>query len=130
MSPDSNTPVLDEIIQSKIKYKRLQKLWFALHYLSGIIAILSGALAGISSSSEVPIIIQQNTWIWGLLATIFGGVVTFLNPFEKAKLYKISYYELLTGIQKYHTESIDLKVLVSILEKSQNRVLGLYKTET
>lgn len=106
-------------------YQRLQLSWFVVHYASGAVAIVAGALASISTSSQVPIFIQENTWLWGLLATVLAGVVTFLNPLQKARDYKKSYYEIFSGIQKYEADMISLEQLVAILDAAQERVLQL-----
>ncbi|MFT7559726.1 MAG: hypothetical protein ACI93R_001641 [Flavobacteriales bacterium] len=126
MDDNVNKPLPHEIRKIATTYKRLQLSWFVVHYVSGVGAIISGALASISSSSEVPLLIQQNTWLWGLLASILGSVLVFLNPLEKAKLYKSSYYELFIGIQKYCAGSIGVDKLLELLEKSQSRVLGIH----
>ncbi|MFT6103090.1 MAG: hypothetical protein ACJA2B_001540 [Candidatus Endobugula sp.] len=126
MENNINKPLPEGIRKVAANYKRLQLSWFTIHYAAGLTAIISGALASISSSSEVPLFIQQNTWLWGLLATIFGSVVVFLTPLEKAKDYKLSYYELFMGVQKYCAGSIEIKTLLEVLEKSQSRVLGIH----
>ena len=119
----------DEIVKS-IKcrmrlYGCLQLSWFVVHYVCGIAAVIAGALASLSTSPEVSPFIQENTWLWGLLATVLAGIITFLAPLQKAKNYKKSYYQLFMAVQKYEVNLIDIGDLILALDKAQERVLKL-----
>ncbi|GAA0859801.1 hypothetical protein [Aliiglaciecola litoralis] len=125
MNSEGINAVLKRTKERSNLYRHLQLSWFVVHYAAGTSAIVAAALAAISDSTEVPLIIQQNTWLWGLLATVLTGVVTFLNPLQKARDYKKSYYEIYSGIQKYEANMIDIERLVAILEAAQERILKL-----
>ncbi len=103
-------------------YKRWQLIWFAIHYLSGLIAVIAGGLATASGTDTAIKFIQTNAWVWGLTATLFAGIVTLLGPLQQAIRYRRAFNLLNTGIPRYQINEISDAQLINILEDAQNVV--------
>lgn len=116
-------PVPAIIMERYKTFQNLQRFWFGIHYLSGIIAIIAGCLATAAGAKSTPDFIQNAAWMWGLLAALLSGVVTFLGPLQKAESYKHAYYRLASSITRYETGFIDMKKLLDDYENSQSIVL-------
>lgn len=111
-------------------YAVWQLIWFAIHYISGIAAIVAGGLATATAVDNAPDWIKRKAWIWGIAASLLSGVVTFLEPLHKAQTYKQSYYDLAQTIAAYREDLVTVTELRSALIASQNAVLtGQTSTE-
>lgn len=104
-------------------YMRWQRFWFSLHYTAGVIAVIAGVLATASGTNSGPEFVQTNTWVWGLLAALLSGVVTFLGPLQKAEAYKHAYYLLNKSITRFEAGNISIEDLLNRYEQAQAIVL-------
>lgn len=111
------------VIERYKTFKNLQRFWFGIHYLSGIVAIIAGCLATAAGAKSTPEFIQNAAWMWGLLAALLSGVVTFLGPLQKAENYKHAYYRLSSSITRYEAGFMEMKQLLDDYEGAQSIVL-------
>ncbi|WP_292992578.1 hypothetical protein [Nitrosomonas sp.] len=137
MADTDNVPQrqsVPEMVSSRNStFKYWQRIWYAVHYLSGLIAVIAGGLATAAvaittdpntvSYPAYSAFIEQVPWIWGLIASLFSGIVTFLGPLRKAESYKHAYYRLSTAITRYEESLIEKVQLLEEFETAQNTVL-------
>jgi len=119
----ANSSALDKILIRNYTFKRWQFFWYSVHYSSGIIAVISGVLVTASGTQSGPDFIQSYTWLWGLLAALLSGVVTFLGPLQKAERYKHAYYSLDTALVNYEIGLLKSDKLMEEYVKANNMVL-------
>ena len=116
-------PVPEMVTDQYKVFQKWQRFWFGIHYLSGVVAVVAGCLATAAGAKSGPDIIQSAAWIWGLLAALLSGVVTFLGPLQKAESYKHAYYRLSSSITRYEAGIIEMKQLLDDYENAQSIVL-------
>jgi hypothetical protein len=104
-------------------YKKLQQFWFFLHYSAGVIAVIAGVLAAAAGANSGPEFVQSNAWIWGLLAALLSGIVTFLGPLQKAEAYKHAYYLLANSLTRFEAGILSMGALLDDYEHAQSIVL-------
>ena len=120
---DADIRVPEEVKLQFNNYKVWQRYWYFIHYACGVVAIICGGFATASGTSNGPDIIQSNTWLWGLLASLLSSVVTFLGPLQKAETYKLSYYLLYSAVTKYKVGLLTVAELMDALNQAQTVVL-------
>lgn len=111
-------------VERRDLYATWQLFWFSIHYAAGFLAIVAGALAAAGASQKGPKFIQNHLWAWGVSASILSGAVTFLEPMQKARVYKRAYYDLAEAIAAKNDGLLDLPGLRAVLVSSQNRVVN------
>jgi len=126
MNPD---PILTLADSRANLYDNLQLFWFAVHYGAGLLAIFAGGLATAAAAKDGPQFITKYVWVWGLLASLLSGVVTFLGPLQKGQTYKQAYYNLESASSFYKAGKIKVEDLQDEIERNQQIVLLGY-TET
>lgn len=123
MPPKDNEPIPNKINKQYKEFQFWQRFWFTVHYLSGIFAVIAGGLATAAGTDSGPKFIHNLIWVWGSIASLLSGIVTFLGPLQKAESYKHAYYRLSSGIARYEANEMNIKDLLDIYERAQNVVL-------
>jgi bacteriorhodopsin len=57
-------------------------------------------------------------WLWGVIAAVATGLVTFLGPLQKGETYKYAYYRLLNAIARF--ESVDSTATEWLLDEHKH----------
>ena len=110
-------------------YGLWQFFWFSVHYGAGLLAITAGGFATAAVAKDGPSFIARYVWLWGLVASLLSGVVTFLGPLQKAQSYKYAAYSLESHTVYYESKIIGIKDLQDTIEKTQQIVLtGYFET--
>jgi len=122
-------PILTLALDRVELYQFWQFFWFTVHYGAGLIAILAGGLATASAAKEGPSFLTKYVWVWGLVASLLSGVVTFLGPLQKAQSYKQAYYKLEPAASSYKAGTITIEKLEDAIEISQKIVLVGYSEQ-
>ena len=116
MGQDVRSEIVPEIRKNLAEFRRLQRLWFTVHYGCG----LAGVIAGILAASP-----KIEFWLWGVIAAVSIGAVTFLGPLQKGDSYKHAYYRLRNAIARYESmPTIGIDWLLDEYQHAQGLVLS------
>lgn len=95
--------------KSLLDFRRLQRFWFLIHYSAG----LGGVVAGILAAAP-----RIEWWLWGVIAAVCTGLVTFLGPQQKGDSYKHAYFRLASAVARY--ESVETTTVEWLLDEYRN----------
>ena len=121
---DKNDQIVpDEVKVRSAEFKLWQRFWYIIHYTVGIIAIFSSGFAAASGTEIGGPVLFGSPWLWGLMATAFASIVTFLGPLSKGEAYKNAYYLLHGASARYKKGLMDMDDLLNALDDAQSIVL-------
>src|SRR4051794_33142439 len=88
---DETDSVLGEVERALRRFRFHQRFWLYMHYAVGLAGILGGGLATRADPNAM----------WGALAAVSTGVVTFLGPQQKGERYKQAEFHLVVAITEF-----------------------------
>ncbi len=98
------------VLKDMKNYERLQLFWFTVHYLCGILGVISGGIAAVAAGKTAENI--QSPY-WGVAAATLTALVTFLGPLRKGEVYKRAYYLLQNSVIRFENiAELDVKWLL------------------
>jgi len=92
-----------------------------MHYLIGIIGVLAGGFAG-AAASNAPL--KPWAWLFGSVAALSTGLVTFLGPIQRAERYWEAFHSIDHTCLEYEYAEIDLHTLLSRSRDTRALLLG------
>jgi hypothetical protein len=115
MTTPAPSKVPDLIRKNLDEWRRLERFWYFVHYSCG----LAGVVAGVFAAAPPEVLVQLlGGRLWGVLAAVATGLVTFLGPLQKGEGYKNAYYRLANAVARF--ESVSDTPVNWLLEEHKN----------
>ena len=120
-TPIDTGAAIKRIEKTILFWKRLYRLWWAIHYFIGVIGVACAVLA--SSAGMKEDMTSKYLWLVGLIGAVSTALVTFLGPVQKAERYWRGFHIAEQALLDFESGQSDIKKVARELKLARRVVL-------